>query len=162
MILIKRYGTPLILSVVLYSVIYLIFGNGSPYFGMGLVLSVILGYLMRICDDIGDYEKDKAKGKTPIRKEILIVMGALATSVFLILTLISKAYPMAISLWVILLQFFITDKYRDIIKPLFMPVIVIALVISFFAPGFWLAVIVPILIIFDIVLIVLKRCRRKI
>ena len=156
MILIKRYGTPLILSVVLYSVIYLIFGNGSPYFGMGLVLSVILGYLMRICDDIGDYEKDKAKGRTPIRKEILIVMGAL------ILTLISKAYPMAISLWVILLQFFITDKYRDIIKPLFMPVIVITLVISFFAPGFWLAVIVPILIIFDIVLIVLKRCRRKI
>ena len=162
MILVKRYGTPLILSVALYSAIYLIFGCGLPYFGMGLVLSVLLGYLMRICDDIGDYEKDKSQGRAPICKEILMGIGASMICVFVILTLISQAYTMVVALWVILLQFFINDKFRDVIKPIFMPAIVVTLVISFFTPNHWLFVIVPILIILDIILIVFKRRRRKI
>ncbi len=160
MILIKRYGMPLVVAVVLYSIIYLIFGEGFQYIGMGLWLSVLLSYLIRICDDIGDYESDRAKGKAPIHKGILMAMGASCVLAFLSLTLIAKAYPMMISLLVILLQFLINDQYRDVIKPLFMPTVVITVVLSFFAPNPWLYVIVPILIISDVILIVYKRHRR--
>ncbi len=55
MILIKRYGTPLVVSVVLYSAIYFLFGDGFRYLGRGLVLSVVSAYIIRICDDIVDY-----------------------------------------------------------------------------------------------------------
>ncbi len=157
MILIKRYGMPLVVAVVLYSVIYFIFGEGSRYIGTGLVLSVLSSYLIRICDDIGDYERDRAKGKAPIRKGRLTAMGALAVSAFFALTLIAKAYPMIVSPLVISMQFLINDKYRDVIKPLFMPTIVITVVLSFFTPNFWLYVIVPILITSDVILIVYKR-----
>ena len=160
MILIKRYGFPLLLSLALYTAVYFLFGNGSPYLGIALALSVILSYVIRICDDIGDYEKDRAQGQAPIRKSILVVMMVAALSVFGILTLVAKAYIMLISPTVILLQFLIKDKYRDIIKPLFLPAIVVALVLSFFTPNFWLFVTVPILIISDVILIVFKRRRR--
>ena len=160
MILIKRYGMPLVVAVCLYSATYFIFGEGFRYIGTGFWLSVLLSYLIRICDDIGDYESDRAKGKAPIHKGILMAVGALCLSVFFALTLIAKAYPMMISLLVILLQFLINDKYRDVIKPLFMPCIVITVVLSFFTPNPWLYVIVPILIISDVILIVYKRHRR--
>ncbi len=160
MILIKRYGTPLVVSVVLYSVIYFIFGAGFRYIGMGLVLSVLSAYLIRICDDIGDYESDKSKGKAPIGKKTLTAMAILAVAAFFAFTLIVKAYLMFIPPIVILLQFLINDKYREVIKPLFVPTIVVTVVLSFFAPNFWLYVIVPILIISDVTLIVYKRRRR--
>ncbi len=160
MILIKRYAMPLVAAVGLYSVIYFIFGLGFRYIGMGFWLSVLLSYLIRICDDIGDYESDRAEGKAPIHKGILMAMGALCVSSFLALVLIAKAYPMIISLLIVLFQFFINDKYRDVIKPLFMPTIVITVVLSFFAPNPWLYVIVPVLIISDVILILYKRRRR--
>ncbi len=156
MILIKRYGMPLVAAVALYSVIYFVFGNGSGYIGMGLALSVLSAYLIRICDDIGDYERDKSKGRAPIGKKALTAMAILAVLANFSLALIAKAYLMLISPIVILLQFLINDKYREVIKPLFMPTIVITVVFSFFSPNLWLYVIVPILIISDIILIVYK------
>lgn len=162
MILIKRYGVPFAVTVVLYSIIYLIFGAGCRYLGMGLVLSVLSAYLIRICDDIGDYKKDRTCGKAPIRKGILIAMCAFDVSVWLFLSLISKEYLMLIPPTLILSQFFIKDKYRDVIKPLFMPTVIVTLVLSFFTFNPWLYVIVPILIISDVILIVYKRRRRSI
>ena len=162
MILIKRYGTPLLISVGLYTAIYFIFGYGKYYyFDMGLYMSVLMAYLIRISDDICDFENDKKKGKAPIPKKALIITCVTIASAMLALSLIFKAYFMLIALFLILIQFAIKDKYRDIIKPLFMPAISVALVLAFFKPNWWLLLIVPILIIFDVILILLKRRRRE-
>ena len=161
MILIKRYGFPLVLSFALYSVIYLIFGMGSPYFGIGLALSVLLSYFIRICDDILDYKKDRAAKKAPIRKGILTLMGAVVLFAFVILTFIKESHLMFIPPAIIAAQFLINEKYRDFIKPLFLPATVITLVFSFFTPSLWLLALVPILTVSDIVLIVYKRHRRN-
>ena len=160
MILIKRYGLPIVVAVVIYSLIYFIFGAGYRYFGVGMALSVFLSYLIRICDDIGDYESDKAKGKAPMRKWMLITLGAVAVTASICLMLTSRAYYMLAAISIILLQFLIKERYRDVIKLLFVPIIVITLVVSFFEPNFWLYVIVPILIVADALLIVYKRKRR--
>ena len=88
-------------------------------------------------------------------------MGASACAAILILAIISYAYLMFSPTAIRLLQFLIKNKYRDIIKPLFMPGIIMTVVFSFFTPSLWLLVIVPILIISDVILIVFKRRRRN-
>jgi len=158
--LIKRYVIPLVTAVGLYSVVYFLFGAGSRYIGMGFWLSVLLSYLIRICDDIVDYEIDKDNGKAPIHKGILMALGALCVSASFVLILTSRAFLMIGSLLVILLQFLINDKYRDVIKPFFIPTIVVDVVISFFVPNPWLYVLVPIFIVSDVILIIYKRRRR--
>ena len=157
MTLLKRYGMPLVLSVVLYSATYFIFGEGSRYSGVGLALAVLLAYLIRICDDIGDYEKDRRRGKAPIRRELLIILCALAAVGVCALALLRGVYLMIIPVAVIAAQLLIKEKYRDIIKPLFLPVTVTALVLSFFTPNLWLSAVLPALIIIDVILIVYKR-----
>lgn len=161
MIIIKRYGAPLVIACALYSLVYFIFGKETRYFGMGFFMSVLLSYLVRICDDIADYKKDRAEKKAPISEGVLVLMGASACAAILILAIISYAYLMFIPLVLILLQLLIKNKYRDIIKPLFMPGIIMTVVFSFFTPSLWLLVIVPILIISDVILIVFKRRRRN-
>ena len=123
---------------------------------------MLLSYLIRICDDIGDYEKDRAAGKAPIRKGVLVAMGIFSALAILVAALMAKACLMIIPLLVILLQFLIKEPYRDVIKPLFVPTVVVTVVLSFFAPNFWMYVAVPILIIADVILIAYKRRRRGI
>ena len=162
MIFIKRYGMPLFLAVGLYTVIYFIFGYGKYYyFDMGLFMSVIMAYLIRICDDICDYEADRARNRAPIPKKALIVACIAIATVMLALSLIFKAYFMLIAIFLILIQFAIRDKYRSIIKPLFMPTIAVALVFAFFKPDWRLILVASVLIIFDVILILLKGRREK-
>ncbi len=162
MLLIKRYFFPFLFSVALYSIVYFIFGNDTPYFNVGLVLSVLLAYFIRLCDDISDYEKDESEGKSLIRKETLIISSIWVSSAFFALTFLSKSYLMFIPLAVILSQFLFKDKQKDVIKPFFMPVIVIAVVFSFFTPSLWLFVISLIVIIADVFLIIKKKRRSNI
>ena len=157
MILVKRYVIPLVISVVLYSAVYFLFGIDSQYMNIGLVLSVLLSYLIRICDDMGDYEKDKEKGRAPITPKVLAVLCIITVLAFSVLTVVAEKYLMFIPLLTVLSQFLISEAFRDIIKPIYMPSIVICLVFSFFTPSFWLYVAVPILVVSDIALIVYKR-----
>ncbi len=161
MLLIKRYFFPFLFSVSLYSLVYFIFGNDMPYFNVGLVLSVLLAYFIRLCDDISDYEKDESEGKAPLRKGTLIISSIWVASAFFALTFLSKAYIMFIPLAVILSQFLLKEKQKNIIKPFFMPVIVISVVLSFFTPSLWLFVISLILITADVFLII-KKIRSNI
>ena len=72
MLLIKRYGAPLLLVAALYSILYVLFGYPTPYFGVGLFAVLSLSYLIRTCDDLCDYNADEAKGRAPIGRGVLI------------------------------------------------------------------------------------------
>jgi len=161
MLLLKRYGTPFVLAIALYSFVYLFFGNGSDYLGAGIAFSILASYLIRLCDDIGDYEEDLERGKALISKKALIMTCASVICVFSALALIYAKYLMLLAPLPILLQFPIKDGYRVLLKPLFVPVIVITIVFSFFSSNNLLYVIVPVLIIFDVFLIICKQHRRS-
>ena len=161
MLFLKRYGAPFVLAIALYSLVYLIFGHGSEYLSAGIAFSILASYLIRLCDDIGDYEEDLKNGKAPISKKALTVLCLSVTGLFIALAFIFSKHLMLLAPLPILLQIPIKDRYRVFLKPLFVPVIVITIVFSFFSSNYLLYVILPVLIIFDVFLIICKQHRRS-
>lgn len=161
MLLIKRYGMPLVLTAALYSIIYALFGSSAPYVGAGLGVVLALAYLMRVCDDICDYEKDKAQGKAPLSRGVLIMLCCLLAASALTLSLISALYGMLLPLALILLQLALPARWHVLIKPLFLPATVIALVYGSFAPNAWVLVPAVVLAVADVALILIKERRDR-
>ena len=127
-----------------------------------LSLAVLLALQIRVCDDLADYEADRQRGKAPLSRRIL--MGMLITTALEVVAtaIASRGYGMLIPLGLILLQFVLPGKYRDWLKPLFMPVIVVTLVWSFFEGNPWLWVVLPVLVAADLILIMVKKTGRKV
>ncbi len=161
MLLIKRYGMPPVLTAVLYSIIYALFGSSAPYFGAGLGVVLALAYLMRVCDDICDYDKDKELGKAPLSRGILIVLCCLLAATALVLSLMAALYGMLLPLSLILLQLALPARWHKLIKPLFLPATVIALVYGSFAPNAWVLVPAVVLAAMDVALILIKERRDR-
>ena len=141
-ILLKRYGLPPMIAVALYAVTYALFGKGEPFLNPGVLLAVLLALQIRVCDDLADYEADRQRGKALLPP--------------------SRGYGMLLPLGLILSQFALPGKYRNWLKPLFMPGIVGTLVWSFFEVNPWLWVVLPLLVVADVVLIVVKKTGRKV
>ena len=110
MLLVKRYVTPVVIAVALYSLIYLIFGGGYRFMGLGIVFAILSSYLIRLCDDIGDYAKDLKNGKAIFAIKTLKLLCLSVVSVFCALALIFTKYPMLLAPLPILLQFLIGEK----------------------------------------------------
>lgn len=162
MVLLKRYGLPPVIAVALYTVTYALFGRGEAFLNPGALLAVLLALQIRVCDDLADYEADRQRGKAPLSPRIL--MGMLITTALEVvaIAIASRGYGMLIPLGLILLQFVLPGKYRDWLKPLFMPAIVGTLVWSFFEGNPWLWVVLPVLVAADLILIMVKKTGRKV
>jgi hypothetical protein len=91
-------------------------------------------------------------------------MGMLITTALEVvaIAIASRGYGMLIPLGLILLQFVLPGKYRDWLKPLFMPAIVGTLVWSFFEWNPWIWVVLPVLVAADLILIMVKKTGRKV
>ena len=162
MVLLKRYGLPPVIAVALYTVTYALFGRGEAFLNPGALLAVLLALQIRVCDDLADYEADRQRGKAPLSRRIL--MGMLITTALEVVAtaIASRGYGMLIPLGLILLQFALPGKYRDWLKPLFMPAIVGTLVWSFFEWNPWIWVVLPVLVAADLILIMVKKTGRKV
>lgn len=125
--MIKRYGAPLVVSLALYSLLYALAGTDIPYFSIGLLWAVVLSYLIRLCDDIGDYEADVQKGKAPIGKKPLIVLTCLAAAVMVITVVVTQRWWVLLPAALIPLTMAIPQKLQHFIKPLFVPAILLTL-----------------------------------
>lgn len=159
--MIKRYGMPLVLTAALYSIIYALFGGSAPYFGAGLGVVLMLAYLMRVCDDISDYDKDKAQGRAPLSRGILILLCCLLAASALVLSLIAALYGMLVPLALILLQLALPGRWHVLIKPLFLPATVVALVYGSFVPHAGVLLAAVVLAVMDVALILIKERRGR-
>ncbi len=157
MLLIKRYGTPVVLTAVLYSIVYLLFGRSAPYFGAGLAVVLSEAYLIRTCDDLCDYQRDKQAQKAPIGRGVLILLCCFFGICALTVSLLSAQPLMLLPLGLILAQLLLPEKWCDFIKPLFLPCIVIALVYEAFTPSVWVFAFAGILLALDTLIILIKR-----
>lgn len=155
--LIKRYGMPLVLTGVLYTTVYLLFGRSAPYFGAELAVVLLQAYLIRTCDDLCDYQSDKQAHKAPISRPVLILlccflgMGALAVS------LAFARYLLLLPPCLILVQLILPKGCRELIKPLFLPCMVITLVYEAFTPSAWVYAVAGVLLVADAMIILYKR-----
>lgn len=162
MVLLKRYGLPPVTAVALYTVTYALFGRGEAFLNPGALLAVLLALQIRVCDDLADYEADRQRGKAPLSRSTLIVLLIIMALAIAATAIASRGYGMLIPLGLILLQFALPGKYRDWLKPLFMPAIVGTLVWSFFEWNPWIWVLLPVLVAADVVLIVVNKTGRKV
>lgn len=162
MVLLKRYGLPPVIAVALYTVTYALFGRGEAFLNPGALLAVLLALQIRVCDDLADYEADRQRGKAPLSRSTLIVLLIIMALAIAATAIASRGYGMLIPLGLILLQFALPGKYRDWLKPLFMPAIVGTLVWSFFEWNPWIWVLLPVLVAADVVLIVVNKTGRKV
>lgn len=157
MLLIKRYGIPLVLTAVLYSFIYALFGRSAPYYGAGLAVVLLQAYLIRVCDDFCDYQRDRQEGKAPVGRGVLIALCCALGTSSLLLALFCGLYLMLIPLALILIQLALPERWRDIIKPFFLPAIVITLVYSTFEENAWVFAVASVLAVADVILILIKK-----
>lgn len=162
MVLLKRYGLPPVIAVALYTVTYALFGRGEAFLNPGALLAVLLALQIRVCDDLADYEADRQRGKAPLSRSTLIVLLIIMALAIAATAIASRGCGMLIPLGLILLQFALPGKYRDWLKPLFMPAIVGTLVWSFFEWNPWIWVLLPVLVAADVVLIVVNKTGRKV
>lgn len=160
--MLKRYGLPPMIAVALYAVTYALFGKGEPFLNPGVLLAVLLALQIRVCDDLADYEADRQRGKAPLSRKVLVALLTVMALAVVTTALLSRGYGMLLPLGLILSQFALPGKYRDWLKPLFMPGIVGTLVWSFFEVNPWLWVVLPVLVVADVVLIVVKKTGRKV
>ena len=162
MVLLKRYGLPPVIAVALYTVTYALFGRGEAFLNPGALLAVLLALQIRVCDDLADYEADRQRGKAPLARSTLIVLLIIMALAIAATAIASRGYGMLIPLGLILMQFALPGKYRDWLKPLFMPAIVVTLVWSFFEWNPWICVLLPVLVAADLILIMVKKTGRKV
>lgn len=162
MVLLKRYGLPPVTAVALYTVTYALFGRGEAFLNPGALLAVLLALQIRVCDDLADYEADRQRGKAPLSRSTLIVLLIIMALAIAATAIASRGCGMLIPLGLILMQFALPGKYRDWLKPLFMPAIVGTLVWSFFEWNPWIWVLLPVLVAADVVLIVVNKTGRKV
>ena len=162
MVLLKRYGLPPVIAVALYTVTYALFGRGEAFLNPGALLAVLLALQIRVCDDLADYEADRQRGKAPLSRSTLIVLLIIMALAIAATAIASRGCGMLIPLGLILMQFALPSKYRDWLKPLFMPAIVGTLVWSFFEWNPWIWVVLPVLVAADLILIMVKKTGRKV
>lgn len=162
MVLLKRYGLPPVIAVALYTVTYALFGRGEAFLNPGALLAVLLALQIRVCDDLADYEADRQRGKAPLSRSTLIVLLIIMALAIAATAIASRGCGMLIPLGLILMQFALPGKYRDWLKPLFMPAIVGTLAWSFFEWNPWIWVVLPVLVAADLILIMVKKTGRKV
>ena len=61
--MLRRYGLPGVLAVCAYLLLGLIFPYVEDRYWQGLAFSVLAAYFIRVCDDLSDFERDRAQGK---------------------------------------------------------------------------------------------------
>lgn len=121
-LIVKRYILPIVLVSVIYSLIYFIF-NGNMYFNIGLILSLLFFYLVRVVDDYFDYDKDLENGKVLFSKKSLNMFIYILGLIFISLAIIFGYYYFIVLL--ILLYISIIFKYT---KLLFVPSVILLII----------------------------------
>lgn len=156
MLVLRRYVLPLILSTVIYLLLAFVFSPKEGYFIAGCFFTVMLSYLMRICDDISDLQKDIEKGKALLGKRSLWWIFAGIVASILTGVIFWQVYIVLLPLCLILLQFLFRGRLRTVLKLTFLPSILTALFFSCFEFSYFLFALIAISVIADLILIFIK------
>ena len=149
LLILKRYGVPILITFGVYTAFYFLCGKDTKYINVGLWIALLYACLMRFCDDITDYEKDVKADKAPIKRSVLIIGVCLATIAIFLLTAFGGVWWMLLPLVLISLLFILKGLPADIIKPFFTPTVVLVLTISVFEINLFTWILSALLVIID-------------
>jgi len=126
----------------------------------GFALVVLQSYLIRVTDDISDYEKDERVGKTMFSKKTLLILTLCLLCAVICCAVLWKVYIMLLPIPVIMLGLCLKGIWLNIAKVAYMPIIIISLFNSVFVFSKYVFIPICILIIFDVCLIKVKGDKR--
>ena len=156
-LILKRYGLPLVITLVVYTLLYLFSGKGAAYFNVGFFTAIAYALLMRFTDDILDYEKDVVADKAPIKRHILIFGVVVSVVLVVLLTVFSAFWWLLLPLVLVSLLFIVKGVAADLLKMLFTPTVIVALTISVFNFNVWVWILAAVVFILDGILIYKRR-----
>lgn len=158
--LIKRYGVPLAVSLALYSLLYVLAGDGVPYWNPALLWAVLLSYLIRLCDDLGDYEADAAAGKAPVGKKTLFALTGLTLLILILTALLARGWWVLLPAALISGTLAVPGKGQWFLKPLFVPTILLSLAATSLRLNIWVYILSAAMLAGDVLLICIKEKRH--
>lgn len=156
MTLVRKYLTPGIIGILIYLIICLI-SNSNNYFNYHLIYVLTFSYLLRVSDDIIDYEKDFLQNKTVMPQKILQVLF-LILSLVIILSSIIFNQILYLGVYIFLLiQFLKPQKILIYLKSLITPFLLIIICQDLLGFNIYNIVFIIIILIFDLLLIIRKE-----
>lgn len=157
MLAIKRYVLPGVLAFLAYWLLGLLFSAAPGLYWAGLAAAILFAYLVRFCDDISDFPRDLARNKVLLGRKMLILLACVTGLALVGIAIGFQLYWLMLPPGLVAAQFLLTEKYRDWLKPLFLPAILVALFLTVFAFTPFVFLFTGIAILVDIILIVRKR-----
>lgn len=153
----KKCVLPAVLAAAGYAFLFLLFGEGKKFVNAGFFSAFLYAYLIRICDDILDYQKDEREQKNLFPRKILYCFCAADVAGLAVLAILSGKFLFFAAAAVIFLPFAVKGKYRDYIKPFFLPAVIICIVFSSLKADFWAWVVSFVAFIADWAVILLHK-----
>lgn len=160
MIVLRRYVLPAVAAAVAFVVLGFFFTVRQQYYIAGLIWCILAAYYMRFCDDILDYAADAAKGRALLPRWTLILLAVITVVGMIGISIGFSLWLLLIPPAVISVQFLLKERLRDVIKPLFLPSILIMLFLSVFLYHHFVIVLCVIAVAADVVILVMKRRKR--
>ena len=121
---IKKYIMPIIITFSLYSILYVLRDKdiSANYINITLCICMCFAILIRLFDDIVDYNKDLIDNKIIFKKRNLIIFTIILMLICTTITIISKSY-LFIIMEVLLLINLINNNILNYSKSLYIPLV---------------------------------------
>lgn len=156
MTLVRKYLTPGVIGILIYLIICLI-SNSNNYFNYHLIYVLTFSYLLRVSDDIIDYEKDFLQNKTIMPQKILQLLFLILSLIIIVNSIIfNQMLYLGVYIF-LLIQFLKPQKILIYLKSLITPFLLIIICQDLLGFNIYNIVFIIIILIFDLLLIIRKE-----
>lgn len=156
MTLVRKYLTPGVIGILIYLIICLI-SNSNNYFNYHLIYVLTFSYLLRVSDDIIDYEKDFLQNKTVMPQKILHLLFLILSLIIIVNSIIfNQILYLGVYIF-LLIQFLKPQKILIYLKSLITPFLLIIICQDLLGFNIYNIVFIIIILIFDLLLIIRKE-----
>lgn len=153
----RRYLLPGAAAAAAYLLLGYLFTPVPGLYWTGLLCTLLLAYYIRFCDDLLDFNKDAARGKALLSKGVLTALTVMTVLALLTFSISFSLYLLLLPAAIISAQFCIKERFRNFLKPLFLPGILISLFCTVFAYDPWIYPIILAAAAVDILIIAEKE-----
>lgn len=156
MTLVRKYLTPGVIGILIYLIICLI-SNSNNYFNYHLIYVLTFSYLLRVSDDIIDYEKDFLQNKTVMSPKILQLLFLILSLIIIVNSIIfNQMLYLGVYIF-LLIQFLKPQKILIYLKSLITPFLLIIICQDLLGFNIYNIVFIIIILIIDLLLIIRKE-----
>jgi len=147
----RKYLLTILLAICIYTLLYAFRKNEIEYLTYSFFISVILSILIRLFDDLTDYDEDLIKNKNVFKRNHLILLIIILMVICSFLIIISNSYLFFIQYLLFVINIF-DKKILNYTKSLYVPLICFGILYYNFGFSIFNIIFIVLLFIVDIYL----------